>query len=143
MSQETLVELIRKQIALERGFVASVETEINNIHTVAARLLLLETLKDSEKHALILEGILRVIREKDAKPLWDTLQDSYVDKLVVKRNLERHLKTETEMLEHIKKETKATDDEGVKLLLEHIAEDERKHHKILEIVIREAYKIKP
>ena len=143
MSQETLVELIREQIRLERGFVASVETEIKNIHSVAARLLLLETLKDSEKHAMILEGILSVISVKDAKPLWDTLQDSYVDKLVVKRNLERHLKTEKQMLEHIKKETSKTDDEGVKLLLEHIAEDERKHHKILETVIREAYKIKP
>ena len=40
-----------------------------------------------------------MISAKDAKPLWDTLQDSYVDKLVVKRNLERHLKTEKEMLD--------------------------------------------
>jgi rubrerythrin len=143
MSQETLKKLVEEQIKVERNFVTAVEKEIKDVHNVAARLLLLETQKDSEKHAIILEGILEVISQKDAKPLWDTLQDSYVDKLVVKKNLENHIKTETTMLDHIEKEMKATKDEGIKLLLEHIASDEKKHHKILETVIKEAYKIKP
>lgn len=143
MSQENLVKLIKAQIKIERDFVTAVDEQIKGVHNVAARLLLLETQKDSEKHAMILEGILRVISQKDAKPLWDTLQDSYVDKLVVKRNLENHLKTETAMLEQIEKEMKETDDEGIRLLLAHIAEDEKKHHKILQTVIKEAYKIKP
>ena len=143
MSQETLGKLVREQIRIERSFVTAVEKEIKDVHNVAARLLLLETQKDSEKHAIILEGILRVISQKDAKPLWDSLQDSYVDKLVVKKNLENHVKTETAMLAHIEKEMKATEDEGIRLLLEHIASDEKKHHKILETVIKESYKIKP
>ena len=143
MSQETLEKLVKEQIGIERSFVTAVEKEIKDVHNVAARLLLLETQKDSEKHAIILEGILEVISQKDAKPLWDSLQDSYVDKLVVKKNLENHVKTETTMLAHIEKEMKATEDEGIKLLLEHIANDEKKHHKILETVIKEAYKIKP
>lgn len=143
MSEQTLIDLIKRQIEVERGFVTSVEKEIKNTHNVAARLLLLETQKDSEKHAMILEGILDVISKKDSKPLWDTLIESYVDKLVVKKNLENHIKTEEEMLEHIEREMKKTDDEGIKLLLGHIAEDEKKHHKILETVIKEAYKINP
>lgn len=143
MSQETLVDLIKQQIAVEKNFVATISKELRNIHNVAAKLLLLETQKDSEKHALILEGILDVISQKDAKPLWDTLLDSYVDKIVVRKNLENHIKTETTMLEHIKKEMKETKDEGIRLLLEHIANDEEKHHKILQTVIKNAYKIKP
>jgi hypothetical protein len=143
MSQETLERLVKEQIKIEMNFVTGVEKEIREVHNVAARLLLLETQKDSEKHALILEGILRVISQKDAKPLWDTLQDSYVDKLVVKKNLENHIKTEMAMLGHIEKEMKATKDDGIRLLLEHIASDEKKHHKILETVIKEAYKINP
>ncbi|MFP3985539.1 MAG: ferritin family protein [Candidatus Bathyarchaeia archaeon] len=143
MSQETLVDLIKQQIAVEKNFVATISKELRNIHNVAAKLLLLETQKDSEKHALILEGILDVISQKDAKPLWDTLLDSYVDKIVVRKNLENHIKTETTMLEHIKKEMKETKDEGIRLLLEHIASDEEKHHKILQTVIKNAYKIKP
>lgn len=143
MSQETLEKLVREQIKIERNFVTAVEKEIKDVHNVAARLLLLETQKDSEKHAIILEGILEVISQKDAKPLWDTLQDSYVDKLVVKKNLANHINTEMAMLGHIEKEMKATKDGGIKLLLEHIASDEKKHHQILETVIKEAYKIKP
>jgi len=138
-----LERLVKEQIKIERSFVTGVEKEIKEVHNVAARLLLLETQKDSEKHAIILEGILRVISQKDAKPLWDTLQDSYVDKLVVKKNLENHIKTEMAMLNHIEKEMKETKDAGIRLLLEHIASDEKKHHKILETVIKEAYKIKP
>lgn len=143
MSQEKLVRPIKEQIRIERGFVTAVDEQIKSMYNVAARLLLLETQKDSEKHAMILEGILKVISQKDAKPLWDTLQDSYVDKMVVKQNLEKHIKTEKAMFDLIENEMKETDDEGIRLLLEHIASDEKKHHKILETVIKQAYKINP
>ncbi len=143
MPEDGLVKLLREQLKVERNFVATVEKLIKNIHNVAAKLLLLETQKDSEKHAMILEGILKVISQEDAKPLWDTLLDSYVDKLVVKTNLERHIKTEKTMIDFVEKEIKGTKDEGIKLLLEHIASDEKKHHEILQTVIKQAYKIKP
>lgn len=141
MPEENLIKLIKEQIKIEKTFVATIDEQIKNIRNVAAKLLLLETQKDSEKHAMILKGILDVISQKDAKRLWDTLVDNYVDPLIVRRNLEDHIKTETAMLEHIKKETKETEDEGIKLLLEHIASDEEKHHKILQTVIKHVYNI--
>lgn len=64
-------------------------------------------------------------------------------KNVVRRSLETHVKTEMAMLEHIGREMNETKDEGIKLLLEHIASDERTRRKILQTVVREAYKIKP
>ena len=143
MPEDGLIKLIKEQIKIEKNFVTTVKEQIKNVHNVAAKLLLLETQKDSEKHALILEGILKVISMENAKPLWDTLLDSYVDKLVVKRNLEGHIKDEEAMIEHVQKEMKETKDEGIKLLLDHIARDENKHHEILETVISQAYKIKP
>ena len=84
MSEETLESLIKKQITIEKNFVATVQEQIDAVHNAAARLLLLETQKDSEKHALILEGILQVISQTDAKPLWDTLIDGYIDRIVFK-----------------------------------------------------------
>lgn len=143
MTEQTLVELLKEQLQIEKNFVEAVDSEIESVHNVAARLLLLETKKDSEKHALIIEGILQTVRKGESKPLWDTLQDSYVDKMVVRRKLENHVETETAMLEHIEKELKEAKDEGIRLLLKHIADDEKKHHEILRTVIREAYKIKP
>ena len=130
MSQTNLEKLIKAQIVIEKNFVKTVNEQIRNMHNAAAKLLLLETQKDSEKHVMILEGILEVIAKKDAKPLWNTKLDSYVDKVKVKRNLENHIETERKMLEHIEKEMKETKDEGIRLLLEHIASDEKKHHKI-------------
>ena len=143
MTDQTLVELLKEQLQIEKNFVVAVDSEIESVHNVAARLLLLETKKDSEKHALIIEGILQTVKKGESKPLWDTLQDSYVDKMVVRRKLENHVKTETAMMEHIEKELKEAKDEGIRLLLKHIADDEKKHHEILQTVIKEAYKIKP
>jgi bacterioferritin (cytochrome b1) len=143
LTEQTLVELLKEQLQIEKNFVVAVDSEIESVHNVAARLLLLETKKDSEKHALIIEGILQTVKKGESKPLWDTLQDSYVDKMVVRRKLENHVKTETAMMEHIEKELKEAKDEGIRLLLKHIADDEKKHHEILQTVIKEAYKIKP
>jgi hypothetical protein len=143
MSSEALAKLVQEQIRVEKNFVLDIDKQIEGIHNVAAKLLLMETKMDSQKHAMILEGILKVITSKNARPLWDTLQDTYVDKLVVKKNLENHMKTEIAMLDLIEKEMKGTEDEGIRLLLEHIANDEKKHHQILETVVRQAYKIKP
>ena len=143
MANERLIGLIEQQIRIEETFVKVIEKELENMHNVAAKLLLLETQKDSEKHALILKGIMEVISKKDAKPLWEDLLHSYVEKEVVRRNLEGHIKTEMKMFEQVNREINETKDDGIKLLLEHIAEDEKKHHKILQTVIQEVYKIKP
>ena len=61
----------------------------------------------------------------------------------MKTNLEKHIKTEDAMIDLVEKEIKGTEDEGIKLLLQHIASDEKKHHEILQTVIKQAYKIKP
>ena len=143
MASERLVRLVEEQVRIEEHFIESIEEELKNMHNVAAKLLLLETQKDSEKHALILKGILEVISKKDATPLWEDLLHSYAEKEVVRRNLEGHIKTEMKMFEQVNQVIKETTDEGIKLLLEHISEDEKKHHKILQTVIQEAYKIKP
>ncbi len=47
------------------------------------------------------------------------------------------------MLNQVKEEMKETRDEGIRLLLEHIGDYEEKHHKILEAIIVQYYKIKP
>ena len=141
MSQESLVQLIEQQIKVEEKFVTMIDEQIKQMQNVAARLLLLETQKDSEKHAIILKGILEVINKKDMKPTWEDVKDSYIDKEIVRRNLENHLKTETKMMDYINREIKMTNDEGIKLLLEHMISDERKHHEILQTIIKESYKI--
>lgn len=143
MSETKLVDLIQKQIIVEESFVKTADKLMEQVHNVAARLLLMEMQKDSEKHAMILRGILDVIKQKKTAPLWAYEVESYVDKEVVRREIERHIQTETSMLNQVKEEMKETRDEGIRLLLEHIGDDEEKHHKILEAIIAQYYKLKP
>jgi len=143
-TRERLIELIRKQIEIERENVRQVNETEKKIDNAAAKLSLLEIRLDSQKHADILNGILEVLRGvPPSKTLWEHRIESYIDPFVVKRELESHIKREDEMLDHVEEEIKQTKDEGLKLLLQHIADDERKHHDILEAIVKHLHKINP
>lgn len=141
-TKERLVELIRKQIEIEKENVVQVSETEKKVDNAAAKLSLLEIRLDSQKHADILNGILEVLRGiPPSKTLWEHRLESYVDPFVVKRELESHIKREDEMLDHVEEEIKQTKDEALKLLLQHILDDERKHHKILETIVKHLHKI--
>ena len=61
----------------------------------------------------------------------------------VKKMLKDHVKTETKMLRHVEDEIKKTDDEALKLLLKHISDDEKKHHEIMETILKKAFEMGP
>lgn len=141
-TKERLVELIRKQIEIEKENVVQVSETEKKVDNAAAKLSLLEIRLDSQKHADILNGILEVLRGiPPSKTLWEHRLESYIDPFVVKRELESHIKREDEMLDHVEEEIKQTKDEALKLLLQHIVDDERKHHKILETIVKHLHKI--
>ena len=135
-----LIELIKRQIEIENQVGKSVDKQLETVENAAAKLLLTEMKYDARKHASILAGILKVIADSDSL-LWETKIDSYVDKEVVKRELQRHIDIEQDTLNLVKEEIKQTDDEGIKLLLGHIAEDEDRHHKLLRTIVSNSYKI--
>jgi rubrerythrin len=143
-NREELVRLIKKQIEIEKDQVARLVQLQKKVHTAAAQILLYEMELDSQKHASILSGILKVLKGvPPSKTLWDYRIDSYVDELVVKNELQNHMKMETDILDHIEKETEQTADQGLKLLLQNIADDEKKHHKILQTIVRYSYELIP
>jgi hypothetical protein len=97
---------------------------------------------DSQKHAGILDEVLKTISTAPSpQPLWDYRIHSYVDHFAIKKTLENHVKMENEVLEYVEQEINNTKDEGLKLLLQHIAEDEKKHHKILEMIIKHSQQL--
>jgi len=140
---DSVVKLVQKQKASEEGMVKVVQALEEKVHSEAARLILTELRFDSMKHANICDEILRVTDKTKPDKLWDARIESYVDMLVVKKELERHVGLEKAMLkdvEHVMAETK---DEAIKLLFAHIAEDEKKHHKNIELIIRRSYALAP
>ncbi|MDH5481845.1 MAG: hypothetical protein OEY22_03045 [Candidatus Bathyarchaeota archaeon] len=142
--REKLIQLLKQQIKIEKTHVDRITEMEKRVGNAAAKLLLLEMRLDSQKHEGILTGILKTLKGiSPSQALWKHKIESYVDPFVVKRELETHVKMETDVLAHVEEEMKHTKDEGLKLLLQHIADDERKHHKILETIVKNVYKINP
>jgi rubrerythrin len=142
--KEKLIQLVKKQIGIERELVKKIGEMEKKVGNAAAKMLLLEMRLDSQKHAGILTSILKVLRGvPPSQTIWEYRLESYVDPFVVKKELENHMKMESAVLTHVEEEIKQTKDEGLKLLLQHIADDEKKHHKILETIVKYSYKINP
>jgi len=140
---ESYVELVNYQKKIEESMVKACAALEERVHNAAAKLLLAELRLDSTKHVGICEEILEVVGKVKPERLWDARIESYVDMQIVKKELERHIQLETEMLQHIEKTIKETKDEALKVLLTHIAEDEKKHHKNIELIIKKSYALAP
>jgi len=138
-----VVELVKKQKRAEESMVKALEALEQKVHNEAARLLLAELRLDSTKHALICEQMLKALDKTKPERLWDARIESYVDMQVMKKELERHAKLEEDMLRDIEKIIATTKDDAVKLLFTHIAEDEKKHHKNVQLVVQKSYALAP
>jgi rubrerythrin len=140
---DPVVELVKKQKRAEEAMVKVLEALEGKVHNEAAKLLLTELRLDSTKHARICEQILKIADKTKPDRLWDARIDSYVDMQVMKKELEKHVKLEDDMLKDVEKVIASTKDEALKLLFTHIAEDEKKHHKNVELVIKKSYMLSP
>jgi rubrerythrin len=142
-AEDSVVELVKKQKRAEEAMVKVVEALEGKVNTEAAKLLIAELRLDSAKHANICELILKIAEGKKPDRLWDARIDSYVDMQVMKKELEKHVKLEDDMLKDVEKVIASTKDEALKLMFTHIAEDEKKHHKNVELVIKKSYALSP
>lgn len=142
-ADDSVAKLVEKQKVSEEGMVKAVQALEAKVHSEAARLILTELRFDSMKHASICDEILKVAAKTEPDRLWDARIDNYVDMLVVKKELERHVNLEKAMLKDVENVVAKTKDEAIKLLFSHIAEDEKKHHKNIELIIRRSYALAP
>ncbi len=146
-SQEDLGKLVKAHIKLEENTAKKIRELEEATANLAARLFLAEMRFDTEKHAKILKTMRDLMKQREPEAiretLWETRIHSYVDAVVAKRMLKDHVKVETDMLKRVEEEIKGTDDDALKLLFKHIADDEKKHHKIMETILRKAYEMGP
>jgi rubrerythrin len=142
-SEGSFVKMLKTHMKAEANMIKACAKLEKKVHTAAAKLLLAEMRLDSVKHEGIIREILNVIEKRPPPPpetkLWDYRIESFVDMEAVRKELQRHVNVEADMLSNIEKVIRATPDEAVKVLLSHIAEDERKHHKNMELIIKESY----
>lgn len=140
---DSVVKLVQRQKLSEESMVKAVEALEGRVHNEAAKLLLAELRLDSAKHAQICNEILKAVEKAEPVNLWDARIEGYVDMQVVKRELERHIRLEEAMLKDVERIIAVSKDEAIKLLLSHIVEDERKHHKNIQTIIKRSYALAP
>jgi len=143
MPQESkLMRLVKQQLNVEREHVKRLTELRKKVSNAAGRLLLLEMRLDSEKHAAIMAEMLEILKGvPPTTSLWDHDLEEYIDEAIVKKEFEEHVKKESDVLAHIEEELKHTKDEGLNLLLQNISEDEKKHHRIIQTIIKNLYKL--
>lgn len=142
LQESRFIQLVRQQITAEREYAKHITELRKKVDIAAARLLLLELLLESEKHAAILTEMLEIMKGVHGDILlWDHKIEEYIDEVIVKREFEDHLRKESGSLTQLKEELKKTKDEALKLLFQNIEEDEKRHHGIVQTLVRNLYKM--
>ncbi len=140
--ESRLAGLITRQIEIEKEHAKHLQEVSKRVTIAAARLLLLEMRLDSEKHAAILTEMLSVLGGVPVETsLWEHELEEYVDEALVKKEFEEHVKKGKAGLKQLKGEVKHKKDESLTLLFQNIEEDEKKHHKIIQSIVRNLYRI--
>lgn len=131
-----LLEMITRAIKIEERAVELYKKTAETVDNAAVKLLIDELGMDSGKHAKMYRTIERVLKEQPYS-FKDFHEEKWTDKLVAKRDLKEHIEVEKNMIELLQEQIKIAKQPTVKAILEHILEDEKRHHKILMQVIGE------
>ena len=141
-TRRELIDLIQEQIQIEKESVARLSETEQKVGTGAAKLLLVEMRCDSQKHASVLEAVVEALGDnQSSKPLWQRAFSGFADPIIVKREIENHKALSRSMAAHIEKEMGKTDDEGVRTLLQHLSQDEKRHNEILDMIVQRRYEV--
>lgn len=127
MSASELEKLLRDQMVLEKKTAEVLSSTVQNAKNSVARLFLNRLVLDSLKHADMLQALI----DLNAGTIV-----TMVDKEEMKDSLERHVVQEKEMLDRLERILEKVEDPKGKSLLKQIAEDEKRHHRILDEVTK-------
>ncbi len=132
-SEEELVKLFKNQIKIEKNIVDSVKEGLVEIKNPAVTGVLKGISLDSLKHAEMYSSAINLLTSVP-----QALTEENLDKQ--RELVEKHIRIEAEIIEKLSKVIPSIQNEKVKLLLNAILSDEKRHHallkKVLEILVR-------
>ena len=129
MSSEKTVSFLEKLIENENQIVKSLDESIGGIENPAVKGVLKGISLDSMKHAQMYSAAIELMM-KTSKALSQLELDKQ------KELIEKHIKMERDLIKRISEKIPQIEDEKVKLLLNSILADEKRHHKLLEQVLQ-------
>jgi len=141
-SKPKLIEVLKTQIRLERKAAKACTEKEKMLDNPVAKSLLHEIRLDSLKHAIILQSLADALQKRPLN-LWSYGIKKYVDSLAVRKALEEHVAIEQTMLEYTESILRQVEDEGARVILQHILEDEKKHHQALKTILARSFRVGP
>lgn len=127
ISKDELVIFLKKQVNIENEIVNSVSGALGEIRNPAVKGVLKGISLDSMKHAGMYGAAINLLTSVPP-----ALTQENLDK---QREVEKHIHMEAELIEKIGKVLPSIENEKVKLLLNTILLDEKRHHQLLKEVL--------
>lgn len=131
VDDETM-ELLKQQKTLEDEMAKKLSPLYKSTTNPFVRLFIHRIILDTMKHSDIYQTLIELNRR---------VALGEIDRKEMTEELTTHIRNESKMLEKAKEISKAMKDENFKKILEHVIEDEKQHHAILqelfEIIKRE------
>ena len=128
MSLDEIVSFLKEQVKIENQIVKSLDESIVEIENPAVKGVLKGISLDSMKHAQMYIAAIELMKASKA------LSQLELDKQ--KSLIEKHIKMEMKLISRISEKISKIKDEKVKLLLDAILSDEKRHHKLLMQVLK-------
>lgn len=119
---------MKRQIGIENEIVDSLNSALVNINNPSVKGVLKGISLDSVKHAELYASAIKLLTSTS-----QALRQEHLDEQ--RRLVEKHIKMEAELIEKLSRIVPSVDDDKVKLLLEAILGDERRHHELLKTVL--------
>jgi len=128
LSLDEIVSFLKEQVKIENQIVKSLDESIVEIENPAVKGVLKWISLDSMKHAQMYIAAIELMKASKA------LSQLELDKQ--KSLIEKHIKMEMKLISRISEKISKIKDEKVKLLLDAILSDEKRHHKLLMQVLK-------
>lgn len=119
---------MKRQIVIENEIVDSLNSALVNINNPSVKGVLKGISLDSVKHAELYASAIKLLTSTS-----QALRQEHLDEQ--RRLVEKHIKMEAELIEKLSRIVPSVEDDKVKLLLEAILGDERRHHELLKTVL--------
>lgn len=126
--EDKLLGFLKEQITVENQIVKSLNQALVNIENQAVKGTLKGISLDSLKHAQMYASAVNLLTKVPK-----TLTQEELDEQ--RRLIEKHIELEVRLIKRINRELPSVKNEKVKLLLNAILQDEKRHHDLLKQVL--------
>jgi len=127
-SKDELINFMKAQIKVENEIVDSLNSALVEVKNPPVRGVLKGISLDSVKHAEMYAAATELLTSVP-----QALSQEHLDKQ--KALVEKHMRMEAELIKKIRKVLPTVENEKVKLLLNAILADEKRHHELLKMVL--------